>query len=726
MGLLFRFLLRIVLRILYGYRAYGSEHLKTSGPVILVPNHVSWLDWLFVLAILEDDWMFVTSSITARTSWIHKKVMCNSRTIPIDPGSPYAVKHLAEILSKKGRLVIFAEGRLSETGELMKTMPGVSFLVQKTGAKVLIGYLRGVRYLKWVRHHGYTRFFPRVTFHVDVPHTTTSGFRKEVIPGTEYDPAERVATVRSQITSWLRDEMLKHQVSVNLNYGPQTIPAVVKAMYPLLKWKKVWQDFSYGQISYRKLVLGANLLGEALKKHLVTSEGNRVGFVLPGVNAAPVTLLALWCLGKTPTILNFSSGIKTVCDCAKLARIKQIVTARSFVKQTHFDVEALDKVGVKMVYLEDIKVDISLWSKVSQVICCRCRVPKDITAETTAAILFTSGSEGSPKGVELSHRNLIANVEQAVPFANVADDEHIFNALPIFHGFGLLLGIMVPMVRGIFCFNYPSPLHYRVIPSLIYDRSSTVFCATNTFLNGYMHYAQPADFGSLKLLIVGGEKLQLSTMKACAEKFSTLVVEGYGVTECSPVIGVNTKFDNKPGSIGRPLPGIQTRLEPVPGIKEGGRLLVKGPNIMSGYLNADANEAFQALGGWYDTGDIATIDAQGFITLLGRVKRFAKVSGEMISLTAVEDVIKETVKEFGEEFQVAVSAVSCEERGETLVLVTNEAKLTDARVREVVRASGLSNLCIPRSVVVVDSLPRLGSGKVDYIGLRAMLEKKEK
>ncbi|MDI9402215.1 MAG: AMP-binding protein [Verrucomicrobiota bacterium] len=721
-----RVLLKVLLRLLFGYKVYGKEHLKAEGPAILVPNHVSWLDWLFLVVILEEDWLFVTSSITARTSWLHKKVMVNKRTMPIDPASPYAVKHVAEVLSKKGRVVIFAEGRLSLTGELMKTLPGVSFLIQKTEAKIILGYLRGARYLKWVKHKGHTRLFPRVTLHLDVP-LKREKFKPEVEARTftteASGPQQQSHEKRAQVTSWLRHEMLEHQLKVNLEHGPQTLPEAVRSMYGLLKKKVVWKDFKHNQLTYKRLVLGSKLLGDVFKKRLTASEEGRIGFLLPSVNSALVTLQALWSIGKVPTLLNFSAGIRTILDCAKLAKLRQIVTSRSFVKQINFDIEKIKESGVEVLYLEDIASEIPTWKKVLYSICPPRSVPPKQTHESTAVILFTSGSEGTPKAVELSHRNLIANCEQAVSFVNLADSEKIFNALPIFHGFGLMLGVVVPLVRGIYCFNYPSPLHFRVIPTLIYDSACTIFPTTNTFLNGYAHHAHSCDFESLRVTIAGAEKLQPSTVRTYAEKFSTLIWEGYGVTECSPVISVNTAFENRRGSVGRLIPGMQARLEPVPGVSEGGRLLVKGPNVMTGYLNQDANEAFQALGGWYDTGDIAMIDEDGFISILGRVKRFAKISGEMVSLTLVEDLLREKLSEFGEELELAVSAVHCQERGEALVLVTNEEQLKEDRIRQIIREEGVSNLCAPRSIFYMNELPRLGTGKIDYVGLRHVLEK---
>ncbi|MBO6004973.1 MAG: AMP-binding protein [Verrucomicrobia bacterium] len=717
MSLFFRFLLRFLLRVLYGYKVFGGECLKTKGPVILTVNHSSWLDGLFLYASLGTDWQFVTSSPTAKLSWLHKKFVYNKWTVPIEPASAFELKRLAEILSKGGKLVIFAEKTISTNGELMKTQAGIHFLIQKTNAKLILGYLRGARYIKGaVCHPGNCCYFPRVGLYLK---------NCEDMNGNLHSPSqnkENHIMTENRRAIWLRDRMLAHHREVNLEYGPQTLPHVVRYMCRMARKVCIWEDFKFTKITYRKLILGASLIGGVLKKTLKPSEDGRVGFLLPGVAAAPVVLLALWSIGKVPTILNFSAGIKTICDCTRLSKIKQVVTSRSFIEQIHFDVKALADIGVEMVYLEDVRPQISLFAKIKNLIFCKCPIPKGITAQSTAVILFTSGSEGMPKGVELTHRNLIANCEQAVPFANVADSYKIFNALPIFHGFGLMLGVIIPIVRGIRCFIYPSPLHYKIVPGLVYDTKSTVIASTNTFLNGYAHYAQPSDFSSIRLSIVGGEKLQPSTIKNYADRFMTLVEEGYGVTECSPIISVNTTYDYKPGSVGRPFPGMQVQLKEVPGIANGGRLLVKGPNVMKGYLNKEANDAFKALNGWYDTGDIATIDEDGFITILGRVKRFAKISGEMISLTAVEDTLKEALIELGSELELAVSSVHCEDRGEALVVVTNDKRVTDEKVRAIIRESGLSNLCTPRNVMLMDALPRLGSGKIDYMTLKNVLE----
>jgi acyl-[acyl-carrier-protein]-phospholipid O-acyltransferase/long-chain-fatty-acid--[acyl-carrier-protein] ligase len=325
-----------------------------------------------------------------------------------------------------------------------------------------------------------------------------------------------------------------------------------------------------------------------------------------------------------------------------------------------------------------------------------------------------------PKGVELTHRNLLANIRQGLAVIDFTDHERFFNALPLFHSFGLT-GTLFALVRGCYTFLYPSPLHYRVVPTLVYDRACTVLFGTNTFLNGYARKAHAYDFNSVRFLIAGAEKVQGATIDTWARRFGVRILEGYGATECSPIISVNTRLQPGAGSAGRLVPGMECRLEPVEGVTEGGRLFVRGPNVMKGYLNPEPNAAFQALGGWYDTGDIVQLDAEGFLHIRGRLKRFAKVSGEMVSLTAVEDALAGAFPRFGPRCTVAVVAVPDEDKGEKLIAVTNEPRLQLADIRAAVRAKNLSNLCAPRELRVVRAIPKLGSGKVDHRELQRQM-----
>jgi len=697
-------LLRRLLRLLYGFKAYHEEVLNAPGPVLLIPNHVSWLDWLFVGVCLDDDWKFVTSSVTARTSWIHRWIMVNRRTFPIDPASPYAVKRMAEFLQQGGRLVLFAEGRISRTGSLMKLFEGTGFLLYKTKARVITAYLRGANRIPWVRQPGWTQWFPRLSTHFS-----------DVLTPPELTNVS-TTQARGKLTRWLRDQLVSQQFRVEMEFGPRTVPDAIAAMARSRPNHIALEDATRQQLTYRKIMVGASLLAQ--RWHALLADGTeRVGVLLPNVNITPIVLLSLWQAGKVPAVLNYSSGAATLLNCVQLAGLKQIITSRRFLERARLDLEPLRAAGLELIYLEDVRAAISLGSKTRSMAAHFLNLQpatRSLSPASPAIILFTSGSEGVPKGVELSHTNLLSNIRQILAVTDLQDDDRIFNALPLFHSFGLTVGTLLSLVRGMYVLLYPSPLHYRMVPEAVYDLNCTVFIGTNTFLNGYARKAHPYDFRALRYLYAAAEKLQEATAEIWARRFGVRVLEGYGATECSPCVSVNTPMEPRFGSVGRFLPGIEYRFDPVEGVTEGGRLLVKGPNVMLGYLNPDANAQFKALDGWYDTGDIACVDQDGFLQILGRLKRFAKISGEMVSLTAVEDALAGAFPQYGLRCQTAVLSRPDPDKGEALIAVTNEPRLTLNQVREAVRAKGLSNLCAPRELRVVREIPKLGTGKTNH------------
>ena len=709
-----KLLLSLIARLCFRFRAYNTDALSTPGPVLLVPNHVSWLDWLFVGLVLDDDWKFVTSSTTANSNWILRKMMVNRRTFPVDNSSPYAVRDMAEYLAKGGRLVLFAEGRITRTGSLMKVFDGTGFLIRNTNAKVITCYLRGASRVHFVRHSGWRRWFPTVTAHFSAAQTAPV---LENISNT---------VARQKVTCWLRDQMSLQQFEVEMEYGPKNLLAAVAETAANIPKRIALEDVSLKELSYRRLMVGADVLAGEWRRRLGPAIGEHVGILLPNVNSLPLSLLSLWATQKVPAMLNFSTGIPVMLLCAQLAGLKQIITSRQFVEKAKLNLTLLQEAGIKIIFLEDVSPQISGFAKFAALVRHTLSTgtglrDTPLKAEDTAVIIFTSGSEGVPKGVELTHRNLLANVRQAIAVIDVTDEDRFFNALPLFHSFGLLGGTLFPLIRGCYTFLYPSPLHYRVVPTLIYDRVCTVLMGTNTFLNGYARKAHPYDFTSLRYLIAGAEKVQTATLDTWARKFGVRILEGYGATECSPLISLNTRMEPSVGTAGRLVPGLHYRLESVPGVDEGGRLFVKGPNVMKGYLNPEANAKFQELDGWYDTGDIVNVDGDGYLHILGRMKRFAKVSGEMVSLTAVEDALAGAFPQFGLRCAVAVIAQPDEEKGEKLIAVTNEAKIQLADIRAAVRAKGLSNLCAPREIKVVQSIPKLGTGKTNHRELEKMI-----
>lgn len=711
--------LRSLLRLLYGFRAFNEAVLQTPGPVLLLPNHVSWWDWVLIGVCLEDDWKFVTSSTTAQKSWLHRRMMVNGRTFPVDMNSPYAVKHMAEYLQKGGRLVMFPEGRISATGTLMKLFDGTGFLVAKTHAKVITAYLRGAEHFPFSGNPCWKRWFPRVSAHFsDLQRVPTHGWRS-------------MTETRHELTEWLWTRMVEQQFKVEMEMGPETLNEAISLNARRMRRRIIFEDLTLQRLSYHRLLTGVELLARQWRQLWGEKQG-RIGVLLPNVNSMPAVVLSLWAANKVPAILNYTTGPGAMLACSRVAGLRTVITARGFVERAELDLSALEEDGVKLIYLEDIRPRIKAFSKlivsVRQLIRPRVRHTGQ-KANDTAVILFTSGSEGEPKGVELTHRNFLANIRQLLAMVDLTEQDRFFNAMPLFHSFGLLVGLVLPAVRGVFAFLYLSPLHYKVVPSAFYNLDCTVMFGTNTFLNGYARKAHPYDFRSLRYLFAGAEKLQESTALAWMRHFGVRVFEGYGVTECSPCVSVNVPIRNRMGSTGPLLPGMEYRLEPVDGVSdpEGrvGRLLVRGPNVMRGYLNPEANAKFQELNGWYDTGDIARVDEHQFIYILGRLKRFAKVSGEMVSLTAVEEALANSFPEYGLKFMVAVVTRPDETKGERLVAVTNEPRLGMEEIREAIRARGLSNLAVPREIRYMTDLPRLGTGKVDHRDLARRVAEEE-
>jgi acyl-[acyl-carrier-protein]-phospholipid O-acyltransferase/long-chain-fatty-acid--[acyl-carrier-protein] ligase len=709
-----RIFFHLVARLFFRFRAFNTEALATPGPVLLVPNHVSWLDWLFLAAVLDGDWKFVTSSTTAQTSWVHRRMMLNRRTFPVDNTSPYAVRDMAEYLAKGGRLVLFAEGRITLNGSLMKIYDGTGFLIRNTNARVITCYLRGASRVRFVRHQGWHRWFPRVTAHFS-----------PALAAPVFAHVSNLAA-RQQVTKWLRDRMTRQQFEVEMAHGPRNVLAAICETAANIPGRVALEDVTFKELTYRRLLAGADVLAREWRRRLGPAAGENIGVLLPNVNAQPVALLGLWAARKVPALLNFSTGTPVLLQCAQLANLRHIITSRQFLAKARLNVAPLAEAGIVFHHLEDILPQVSGWAKFTallrQTLACGAGLrATPLAAEDTAVILFTSGSEGMPKGVVLAHRNLLANIRQASAVIDVSDDDRFFNALPMFHSFGLTGGTLFPLVRGCYTFLYPSPLHYRVVPTLVYDHACTVLMGTNTFLNGYARKAHPYDFNSLRFLVAGAEKVQGATLDTWARKFGVRILEGYGATECSPMISLNTRMEPSFGSAGRLVPGMECRLEPVEGVAEGGRLFVRGPNVMKGYLNAEPNAEFRALGGWYDTGDIVHVDADGFLHIRGRLKRFAKVSGEMVSLTAVEDALAGAFPQLGLRCAVAVIARPDEDKGEKLIAVTNEPRLQLADIRAAIRAKGLGNLCAPREVRVVAHIPKLGTGKTNHRELEKLL-----
>nr|WP_306267465.1 AMP-binding protein [Pararhizobium sp. IMCC3301] len=483
----------------------------------------------------------------------------------------------------------------------------------------------------------------------------------------------------------------------------------------------VVEDSDRVPVSYDRLILEATILGSKLEK--LSAPGERFGLMLPNVAGLAAVFFGLQCSGRVPAMLNFSSGLKNLLAACRTTRMETMVTSRKFIEQAGLEdlIEGL-KDQVQVVWTEDLRDSIGTFDKLRgawhakrarQRFERRRVVPSD-----TAVMLFTSGSEGVPKGVALSHMGVLANCEQFLKTEKIDETRAIFNPLPVFHSFGLTVGFIAPVVAGLRTYLYPSPLHYKQIPAEVKASGCDILVGTDTFAAGWGRVASQDDFANLTLVVLGAERVKEATRKLWMDKFGLWLLEGYGATECAPVISANTEEHHKDGSVGRLMPGMKYRIEPIPGLKSGGRLHVKGPNIMRGYMRHEAPGLLEpTTAGWHDTGDIVDFDEDGFITIQGRAKRFAKIGGEMISLGAVEANIAQVWPEHNH----AVVAIDHTSKGEALVLVTDKTDPDMKRLVKWAKINGVPELMMPKKFIIVKELPVLGTGKLDYAGIQQLV-----
>jgi acyl-[acyl-carrier-protein]-phospholipid O-acyltransferase/long-chain-fatty-acid--[acyl-carrier-protein] ligase len=527
------------------------------------------------------------------------------------------------------------------------------------------------------------------------------------------DPALRGKARRQAAGLALQDVMTDSAV-LTAPLDLTLFEAVVLARKTRDTGKPVIEDPLGVKLSYKKLIVGAQVLGAKIAP--LAPPGAAVGVLLPNTAGVAVTFLALQTIARVPAMLNFTAGPQNVVSACKAAKVEVVLTSRTFIEKGHLQplVTAIEGVA-KVVYLEDVRATVSFTDKIRGLIAGgKPQVKAD--ANAAAAILFTSGSEGTPKGVVLSHRNLLANCAQSLTRVACNGSDKVFNALPVFHSFGLTAGLLMPLTGGIPVYLYPTPLHYRIIPELVYGSNATILFGTDTFLQGYARAAHPYDFARLRLVLAGAEAVKDRTRQLYMDRFGVRILEGYGVTETAPVLAINTPLSNKAGTVGRLSPLMEARLEPVPGIDKGGRLYVRGPNVMLGYYRADNPGVLDApQDGWHDTGDIVEIDSQGFISIKGRAKRFAKIAGEMVSLSAIEALSAE----LWPHLVTVVVSLPDARKGERLVLLTTDAACTREAFQQFAKRKGATELMVPADILVVDKIPLLGSGKPDYVAALA-------
>ncbi len=473
-------------------------------------------------------------------------------------------------------------------------------------------------------------------------------------------------------------------------------------------------------LSYDDILRATLALGHALKKG--TRNGESVGVMLPTGAGAIISFFALSAYGRVPAMLNFTSGAAGLRSALRTAEVKRIVTARRFVELAKLDALVAEiKQDAEIVYLEDVRQKLSLFDKAAAAV--GQYLPALVTARAPhrrpAVILFTSGTEGEPKGVALSHFNLLSNVEQVRVHIALYNSDILFNPLPTFHCFGLTVGALMPLYLGIKVVFHPTPLQPREIAHRIRTSGATILLSTDTFMSQYARAGEPGDLNSLRMAVCGAERVRDETRALLRRKYSIELLEGYGVTETSPVAAANQVGANRPGTVGRLMAGMDARLEPVEGIPNAGRLFLRGPNVMLGYIKPDRPGAIvPPSGGWHDTGDIVTIDEDGFIAIKGRLKRFAKIGGETVSLAVVENCASALWPDFAH----AAVAVPDGRKGEQVVLVTTNPDAGRVELVGWVHNHGVPEIAVPRRFVHVADIPVLGTGKTDYVKVQKMVQ----
>lgn len=696
-----------LLKLLFRVEIKGLDNWAKAGPrVLVIANHTAYLDAAIFAAFLPERIGFAVNTHTARQWWL-RPLLKLVDAFPIDPANPMAAKTLIDQLKQNRKCMIFPEGRLTMTGSLMKIYEGPGMIADKSGAMILPVRIEGAQYSTTSKLRGKVRRrrFPKITLTIlpprrfELPEEVKGRRRRQLAGAQLYDLMSEMMFSSSPVDMTLMQSLLQAR---RIHGGSHIIA----------------EDPKREPVHYAGFIAGIFALARVIKR-MTPGHEQRIGILLPNVTAAAQSFFALQTLGRTAAMLNFTAGAGQILSACRAAELKTVLTSRQFIEAGKLApvAEALQTAGVRLIHMEDVRAGLNWTARLYAAWAGwmperALRLTAQSKPGDAAVILFTSGSEGAPKGVVLSHRNILSNCRQLASRIDFGPQDIVFNCLPMFHAFGLTGGTLLPLLSGIKVFFYPSPLHYRIVPELIYDSDATILFGTDTFLAGYARFANPYDFYALRYVFAGAEKLKEETRRVWFEKFGVRIFEGYGATETAPVLSVNTAMHYRAGTAGRFLPGIEAKFAAVPGIDQGQKLFVKGPNVMLGYMKEDAPGMVQPLeDGWYDTGDIVAVDDDGFITIKGRTKRFAKIGGEMVSLTAVETAINAAWPDANH----AVVSIPDPRKGEMLVLLTECESAALDSLPEFFRRRGLTELSIPRRLIKLKPLPLLGTGKTDYV-----------
>ncbi|MBF0125333.1 MAG: bifunctional acyl-ACP--phospholipid O-acyltransferase/long-chain-fatty-acid--ACP ligase [Magnetococcales bacterium] len=712
---LIRFVLRVLALLLFRVQVVGSMRSFDTSRLLVVANHESFLDGLLLGLFLPIDPVFIVHTSVMR-SWYFRLILSQVDYLAVDTNSPMAMKKVIRLLESGRPVMIFPEGRITTTGSLMKVYDGPAFVAAKTSAIVLPVRLDGTARSYFARIAGTAprRLLPKITI--------------TILPPTQIAMPE--ASTAKQRRHKAGEVMRRVMQDMLFNSRPQQtlFSALCDAIAIHGRRHYLVEDIKQIEYSYQELLKMALMLSRLVERAAPeVGPGDRIGLLLPNLTATLALIFGLSARRRIPAMINYTAGKEGMQAACTAATVNTIITSRAFVEQANLTDKLAALRGIHLLYLEDLRETMTLadqlwligyalwWPRAYEI---------PVSPEEAAVVLFTSGSEGQPKGVVLPHRALLANIAQIRSVIDFSPNDKILNALPVFHSFGLTAGSLLPVLSGTSLFLYPSPLHYRVIPELAYDRGCTILFGTNTFLANYGKFAHPYDFFRLRYVIAGAEKLSESVRALWFEKFGLRIFEGYGATETAPVLSVNTPMAYRTGTVGQFLPGIEYQLEPVPGIPQGGLLHVRGPNVMAGYFKVDQPSVLQppcssAGAGWYETGDLVELDEDGFVHIVGRIKRFAKISGEMVSLASVEKLAAAVSPNYSH----AASSRPDPAKGEALVLFSTDPNLVRTALQLKAREWGYPEIAVPRQIVLLDAIPLLGTGKIDYVSLNRLAVK---
>ena len=715
-----RFTLWLLTHTVYRITVVGKAHVPTDGPALLICNHVTMVDGLLVGASVQRFVRFLIHGPYYRLPGVHF-VMSRLHGIPITAGDKAdvdrSIAHARQELLDGHVVCIFAEGAVSRTGNLLPFRRGFERILEGLDVPVIPVYLDRV----WGSVFSFKRgkFFWKRPEHLPYPVTVAYG---PPLPATVTAREARLAV------SELGTEAVRHRQTLSAQLHHAFIRTARR------QWGRLAVADSTGQtLTYGRLLTGAMLLSRIIRQRTVGQE--RVGLLLPSSVGGAVANLATLMAGRIPVNLNFTTGADVMEASKRVADITTVITSRRF----------LDKAGITatpdMVYLEDIRQTITGAQRLFGLLRARFTPQRALRAQlgsrawsasSPAAIIFSSGSTGVPKGVVLTHANLLLNVESLTQIFHMHEDDCFIGVLPFFHSFGLTGTLWFPLLQGCAVAYHPNPMDAKTVGELAETYKGSMLISTPTFAQSYLRRCTRQQFAHLRYAIVGAEKLRDPLARAFKDTFGIGLLEGYGCTEMAPVVAANVpdqphgsrvQVGTKPGSVGHPIPGVAAKVvDPDTGegplIDREGLLLVKGPNMMAGYLNDPVRTADAIRDGWYVTGDIARIDEDGFIFITDRLSRFSKIGGEMVPHIKIEDTINDLLGELAS----AVTAVPCNIKGERLVVFYTRQDVPPAELWDRLMSSGLPRLWIPKrdDLVPIDAIPTLGTGKIDLQRLKSL------